>query len=78
MLELFLVVPALFAGFSTQNTYLSAETLKHQIDCKSRYKKNINMYFKRSIIYINIKKKWEYYHAIQTKLRNKIQAIVAK
>ena len=38
----------------------------------------MNMYFKRHTIYRDVKKEWEYYHAIQTKLRDKIQATVAK
>ena len=36
------------------------------------------MYFKRHTTYRNAKKKWKYYYATQTKLRDKIQAIVAK
>ena len=36
------------------------------------------MYLKRHTIYGDAKKEWEYYHAIQTKLWDKIQAMVAK
>ena len=36
------------------------------------------MYFKWHTIYRNAKKKWEYYHAIQTQLQDKIQATIAK
>ena len=36
------------------------------------------MYFKRHTIYRDAKKKWEYYQAVQTKLQDKIQAMVVK
>lgn len=36
------------------------------------------MYFKRHIVYQDGKKEWDYYHAIQIKLWDKIKAIVAK
>ena len=36
------------------------------------------MYFKRHTIYQDAKRKQKYYYTVQTKLRNKIQAIVVK
>ena len=38
---------------------------------------NIDMYFKRHEIYRDAKKEWQYYYAVQTKLQDKIQAVVA-
>ena len=72
------VVPASFAGPSTRSTQPPAETPEHQAGRESRYKENMDMYFKRHTIYRDVKKEWEYYHATQTKLRDKIQATVAK
>ena len=78
MIEPLLVMPALFAGPSTQSTQPPAETSEYQAGRESRYKENMDMYFKRHTIYKDIKKKWEYYHATQTKLQDKIQATVAQ
>lgn len=38
----------------------------------------MDIYFKRHIIYRDVKKKCKYYHIIQTKLQDKIEAIIAK
>ncbi len=54
------------------------ETPEHRAGRELRYKEDMDMYFKRHIIYRDAKKEWEYYHDVQTKLRDKIQATVAK
>ena len=65
------------SGLNARNTQLTGETSEHQIGCESRYKEDMDMYFKRYGIYRDARKEWEYYHAVQTKLRDKIQAEVA-
>ena len=62
-------------GLTTRNA-THKKTREQQASCESKYKEDIDMYFKRYTIYTNTKKEWEYYHAIQTKLWDKIQATV--
>ena len=64
-------------GPTTRNAP-QGETPEQRASRESRYKEDMDMYFKRHTIYRDAKKEWEYYHAIQTKLRDKIQATVAK
>lgn len=63
---------------TSRNTQPLGETPEHQAGRESRYKEDINIYFKRHTIYGDVRKVWDYYHAIQTKLQDKIQATVAK
>lgn len=65
-------------GPATRNNQPLGETPEQQTSCELRYKESMDMYFKRHTIYRNAKKEWEYYHAVQTKLRDKIQGTVAK
>ena len=51
-------------GPTTRNTQPPEETPEHRAGCESRYKKDMDMYFKRHTIYRDARKKWEYYHAV--------------
>lgn len=51
---------------------------KEQVSYELRYKKDIDIYFKWYTIYKNAKKEYIYYHSVQTKLQDEIQAILAK
>lgn len=53
---------------TTWNTQPTKKTPEHQTDNKSRDKKNMDIYFKWYRIYRDVRKKWEYYHVVQTKL----------
>ena len=66
------------SGPATRNNQPQGETPEQRASRELRYKEGMDMYFKRHTIYRDDKKEWEYYHAIQTKLRDKIQATVAK
>ena len=70
-------MPPLASGPTTRNAP-QGETPEQQASRELRYKDDMDMYFKRHTIYRDAKKKWKYYHAIQTKLRDKIQATVAQ
>lgn len=50
------VVPAFFIESSTLNTYPSAEIAEYQVGCESRYKENMDIYFKWYTIYKDVKK----------------------
>ena len=65
-------------GPATWNNLQLGETPEHQASRELRYKEGMDMYFKQHTFYQNVKKEWEYYHAIQTKLQDNIQDIVAK
>ncbi|MCJ1346517.1 hypothetical protein MMC31_004734, partial [Peltigera leucophlebia] len=70
--------PAPTSGPTTRNSQPPGETPEHRAGRESKYKEDMDMYFKRHTIYRDARKEWEYYHAVQTKLRDKIQATVAK
>ena len=50
-------------GSITQNAF-QGEIPEQQASCKSRYKGDMDMYFKLHTIYRDAKKEWEYYHVI--------------
>ncbi|MCJ1349118.1 hypothetical protein MMC31_007354 [Peltigera leucophlebia] len=66
--------PAPTLGPTTRNSQPPGETPEHRAGRESKYKEDMDMYFKRHTIYRDARKEWEYYHAVQTKLRDKIQA----
>ena len=76
-MEPFLEMPPPAPGPTTRNAP-QRKIPEQQASCKSRYKKDMDIYFKRHPIYRDAKKKWENYYAIQTKLQDKIQATVVK
>ncbi len=70
-------MPPPVSGPTTRNAP-QRKTLEQQASRESRYKEVMDIYFKQHTIYRDPKKKQEYYHAIQTKLQDKIQAMIAK
>ena len=50
-----LMVLALFAGPSTESTQSPAEIPKHRAGRESRYKENMDIYFKQHTIYRDVK-----------------------
>lgn len=49
----------------TTRNILQKETPEQQASCESRYKEDIDIYFKRYTIYRDTKNEWKYYHAIR-------------
>ena len=64
-------MPPLALGLTTLNA-THGETSKQRASRESRYKEDIDIYFKWHTIYRDAIKEWEYYLAIQTKLLDKI------
>lgn len=70
-------MPLSAPGLITRNI-AQGKTPEQQASHESRYLKNMDVYFKQHIIYRDTKKKQEYYQVIQTKLRDKFQAMIVK
>lgn len=66
------------SGPTTWNSQPLGETFEYRVGHKSKYKEDMDMYFKKHIIYRDARKESEYYHVIQTKLQDIILAMVAK